>query len=82
MTEQIFPITLDIEHPRWQPTLERLQKANLQIAEGKEQGGFGGKLRELAGSAKAALVLRVALYHSGAEAPCARKHPPRAGLLT
>ena len=54
LTQQIFPITLDIEHPRWQPTLERLQRANLQIAEAKEQGGIAGKLKELAGSAKAA----------------------------
>ena len=54
LSKQIFPITLDIDHPRWQPTLERLQRANVQIAAGKKQGGLGGKLKELAGSAKAA----------------------------
>ncbi|MFN3144301.1 MAG: magnesium-protoporphyrin IX monomethyl ester (oxidative) cyclase [Paracoccaceae bacterium] len=56
LSEQIFPITLDIEHPRWQPNLERLHRANVQIAEGKEQGGVGGKLKEWAGGAKAALA--------------------------
>ncbi len=61
LSEQIFPITLDIDHPRWQRTLERLHKANVQIAEGKEAGGVGGKLKALAGSAKAALAF-VSLY--------------------
>ncbi|WP_375257680.1 magnesium-protoporphyrin IX monomethyl ester (oxidative) cyclase [Citreimonas sp.] len=54
MTEQIFPITLDIEHPRWQPTLERLQRANVAIARAKARGGVAGKLSQLAHSAKAA----------------------------
>ena len=55
LSEQIFPITLDIDHPRWQPTLEKLQRANVQIAEAKKQGGLGGKLKEMAGAAKAAM---------------------------
>ncbi|MCR9109208.1 magnesium-protoporphyrin IX monomethyl ester (oxidative) cyclase [Marivita sp. XM-24bin2] len=55
LSEQIFPITLDIDHPRWQPTLERLQRANVQIAEAKAQGGIGGKLKELVGASKAAM---------------------------
>lgn len=55
LSEQIFPITLDIDHPRWQPTLAALQRANVQIAQAKAQGGIGGKLKELAGSAKAAI---------------------------
>ncbi len=35
LTKQIFPITLDIEHPRWQRGLERMQKANADMAEAK-----------------------------------------------
>ena len=54
LSEQIFPITLDIDHPRWQPNLERLHRANVQIAKAKEMGGLGGKLSQFAGSAKAA----------------------------
>ena len=61
LTQQIFPITLDIEHPRWQRNLERLQKANIQIAEAKAAGGIGGFLGNLAGSAKAGLAF-VSLY--------------------
>jgi len=37
LSEQIFPITLDIEHPRWQPTLEALQRANVDLADAVEQ---------------------------------------------
>ncbi|MEO1732726.1 MAG: magnesium-protoporphyrin IX monomethyl ester (oxidative) cyclase [Pseudomonadota bacterium] len=44
LSEQIFPITLDIDHPRWQPQLEKLQKANVDIAEAAEQGAFFKKL--------------------------------------
>jgi magnesium-protoporphyrin IX monomethyl ester (oxidative) cyclase len=53
ITKQVFPMTLDIDHPRWLPTLERMQKANVQIAAGRKQGGIGGWVKRLAGSAKA-----------------------------
>lgn len=61
LSEQIFPITLDINHPRWQPTLERLQRANVDLAKAKERGGFGGKLKQLGASARAAWCF-AALY--------------------
>jgi magnesium-protoporphyrin IX monomethyl ester (oxidative) cyclase len=54
LSEQIFPITVDIEHPRWQPTLERLHRANVEIDKAKKAGGLGGKLRQTIGSIKAA----------------------------
>jgi magnesium-protoporphyrin IX monomethyl ester (oxidative) cyclase len=41
LTKQIFPITLDIEHPRWQPGLERLQKANAILP---RQRGADGRM--------------------------------------
>lgn len=53
LSKQIFPITLDIDHPRWQPTLEKLHRANVKIAEAKERGGIGGKLSRLSGSLSA-----------------------------
>ncbi|WP_425040007.1 magnesium-protoporphyrin IX monomethyl ester (oxidative) cyclase [Primorskyibacter sp. S187A] len=61
LSEQIFPITLDIDHPAWQKNLELLQAANVQIAQAKAQGGIGGKLRQLVGSAKAGRAF-VSLY--------------------
>ena len=35
ISKQVFPMTLDIDHPRWEPTLNRMQDANVQIAEGR-----------------------------------------------
>ncbi len=55
ITRQVFPMTLDIDHPRWVPTLDRIQAANEQIVAGMKQGGMAGKLRSLGGRAKAAV---------------------------
>ena len=49
-------MTLDIDHPRWIPSLNRLERANLQIAAGAKQGGLGGFLKRVSGSAKAGLA--------------------------
>ncbi|MEL6960052.1 MAG: magnesium-protoporphyrin IX monomethyl ester (oxidative) cyclase [Pseudomonadota bacterium] len=61
LTGQIFPLMLDIDHPRWQRNLERMQKANVQIAEGKKAGGVGGFVKRMVGSAKAATAF-ISLY--------------------
>ncbi|MFP4274293.1 MAG: magnesium-protoporphyrin IX monomethyl ester (oxidative) cyclase, partial [Paracoccaceae bacterium] len=61
LTEQIFPITLDIEHPRWQRGLERLHRANVDLARARKGRGLGAKLREWGASARAAMAF-VALY--------------------
>ncbi len=61
LSQQIFPITLDIEHPRWQRNLERLFAANQAIAKGTDRGGIGGMMQRLGGSLRAALAFG-ALY--------------------
>ena len=53
MTKQIFPITLDIENPRWQRGLEKLQKANLDLADAVEKGQV---LRKLGAQARAGMA--------------------------
>lgn len=53
LSEQIFPITLDIDHPRWQRELEAMHRANVDIADAKTAGGFGGKLKQIWASARA-----------------------------
>ena len=53
ISKQVFPMTLDINHPRWEPTLNRMQDANVQIAAGRKQGGVGGWVKRMAGSARA-----------------------------
>lgn len=54
ITKQVFPITLDIDHPRWRPNLDRMEAASRQIAAAKERGGIGGFFGRMTGMAKAA----------------------------
>src|SRR6056297_3169864 len=54
ITKQVFPITLDIDHPRWEPNLNRMQDANVQIAEGRKQGGVLGFVKKLGAQTRAA----------------------------
>lgn len=53
ISKQVFPLTLDIDHKNWIPMLNALEDANETIAAGREQGGFMGKLKVMAGTAKA-----------------------------
>lgn len=61
ISTQVFPITLDIDHPRWLPGLKRLQRASLQVADGKRRGGVGGTLTRLGGMVRAGAAF-VSLY--------------------
>jgi magnesium-protoporphyrin IX monomethyl ester (oxidative) cyclase len=53
ISKQVFPITLDIDHPRWMPGLKRLQKASADIDRAKKQGGIGGWVAKTWGTARA-----------------------------
>ena len=50
---QVFPMMLDIDHPRWLPTLRRIERANVAIAAGRKAGGIGGWLTRMGGSVRA-----------------------------
>ena len=52
----MFPITLDIDHPRWQKNLTRMKQAFLAIDAAKKKGGLGGLVGRGWGSARAALA--------------------------
>lgn len=54
LTKQIFPITVDIDHPRWQSGLERMQKANADLARAKQESGPIAWLKRMSASARAA----------------------------
>ncbi|MEL6169374.1 MAG: magnesium-protoporphyrin IX monomethyl ester (oxidative) cyclase [Pseudomonadota bacterium] len=56
ISKQVFPITLDIDHPRWQPALMQLQRASARVDRGKKTGGLGGWVDRLLGSAVAAVA--------------------------
>ena len=54
LTKQIFPITLDIDSPRWSSGLKRLQKANADLARAGEETGLGAFVRRLGAQTRAA----------------------------
>ena len=59
ISKQIYPFTLDIDHPRFRKGLDKLQDANVQIAAGKRQCGVAGKIKQLIGTARAAAAFAV-----------------------
>jgi len=54
LSKQIFPITLDIDNPRWARGLKRLQRANADLAAAGAEKGAGARLRGLSARARAA----------------------------
>ncbi|MDA0924006.1 MAG: magnesium-protoporphyrin IX monomethyl ester (oxidative) cyclase, partial [Proteobacteria bacterium] len=40
ISKQVFPITLDIDHPRWQKGLVAMQRANADLAMAKKSGNW------------------------------------------
>jgi len=53
LSRQIFPITLDIDHPRWQHNLDRMHQANVELAQVEGQKGLGATLTRLGARLKA-----------------------------
>ena len=47
LSRQIFPITLDIDHKRWQRNLDRMHLANVELAQTQGQKGLGAMLTRL-----------------------------------
>lgn len=54
ISEQVFPITLDIDSPRWSSGLKRLQKANADLAAATDKAGVGAFFARLGARARAA----------------------------
>ncbi len=50
ITKQVFPLTLDIDHPVFRASLTRLFHISQQVAAAKAQGGVMGKLKQAAWS--------------------------------
>jgi magnesium-protoporphyrin IX monomethyl ester (oxidative) cyclase len=57
ISRQVFPLTLDIDHPAFKDGLERLLVLNQQIADADERGGIMGKLGRGVAIAKVAVTL-------------------------
>jgi len=61
IAKQVFPMELDIDHPRWMPNLKRMERAFRKIEAGAKQGGVAGQIAKFAAGAQAAWAF-VALY--------------------
>jgi magnesium-protoporphyrin IX monomethyl ester (oxidative) cyclase len=72
IARQVFPIEVDIDHPRWLPNLRRMRDAFGQMDEAKRRGGVAGWLGKVTGGAKA-LTAFVALY----TIPVIKREPPK-----
>jgi magnesium-protoporphyrin IX monomethyl ester (oxidative) cyclase len=61
IARQIFPVEIDIDHPRWLPGLRRMDTAMRDMDRAKKAGGLSGRVAHLAASARA-LTAFVGLY--------------------
>jgi magnesium-protoporphyrin IX monomethyl ester (oxidative) cyclase len=56
IARQVFPVEIDIDHPRWIPNLRRMNAAFLGMEDAQRRGGIGGKLAKFGHGAKAAFA--------------------------
>ncbi len=76
ITTQVFPITLDIDHPRWRRGLDLLERGSVQVADAKARGGAVGGLKRLGGMAKCAAAFAM-LY----TIPAIRHDVPQSSVM-
>ncbi len=57
ISRQVFPLTLDIDDPRFRAGLERLNRIAVAIAEAKRRGGVIGRMKRLGLTAAAAATI-------------------------
>ena len=76
ISKQVFPITLDIDHPRWRRNLDLMERGSVQVARGKARAGLGGWLTRLGGMAKCATAF-ASLY----TIPAVRNDVPESSRL-
>jgi magnesium-protoporphyrin IX monomethyl ester (oxidative) cyclase len=69
---QVFPMALDINHPRWLPNLRKMRDAFGAMEAGKRKGGVGGWIDHKMAAAKAAVTF-VSLY----TIPVIKSEPPK-----
>ncbi len=54
IARQVFPVEIDIDHPRWIPALRAMNAAFVAMDDAQRQGGVAGRLKGLAAKARAA----------------------------
>ena len=53
ISRQVFPIEIDLDHPKWKAGLVKLIKTFKKMEEAKRQGGIYGRLRHLMAATRA-----------------------------
>ncbi len=71
IARQVFPVELDIDHPRWIPGLRRFEAAFIAMDAANRQGGIAGRLKATVAKARM-LAAFVGLY----TIPVIRSTPP------
>jgi magnesium-protoporphyrin IX monomethyl ester (oxidative) cyclase len=71
IARQVFPVELDIDHPRWRRNLDRMERAFHALDAARERGGIAGALGKVAAGSRAAMAF-VGLY----TIPVIRNTPP------
>ncbi|MBV0914212.1 magnesium-protoporphyrin IX monomethyl ester (oxidative) cyclase [Anianabacter salinae] len=61
ISKQVFPMVLDIDHPRWMPNLRKLETAFNDMDAAKKRGGLGGLFGRASAGLRAGLCF-VSLY--------------------
>ncbi|WP_406565984.1 magnesium-protoporphyrin IX monomethyl ester (oxidative) cyclase [Allitabrizicola rongguiensis] len=76
ISRQVFPIELDIDHPRWLPGLRRMRDAFVAMDAAQHRGGIGGWISHKLSATKA-LAAFVSLY----TIPVLKHEPPKSVRL-
>ena len=71
IARQVFPVEIDIDHPRWIPGLRRMNTAMIAMEKAKRKGGLSGRIAGLFAGARAGLAF-ASLYLI----PVRRNTPP------
>ena len=72
IARQVFPVEVDIDHPRWLPNLRRMRDAFGAMDAAKRKGGIAGWFGKMVGGATA-LYAFVAIY----TIPMIKSEPPK-----
>ncbi len=56
ISQQVFPLTLDIDHPRFRAGMEKLRRVNEKLEAAADVPGFAGRMKRLAFGASAGLT--------------------------
>ena len=56
IARQVFPIELDIDHPRWRPALEQMNRAFVDMDRAQKTGGVSGALGKVSAGLRAGIA--------------------------